>query len=136
MANEPVARRPRRTRTDRTTAAAQRPLRARADTALARIGENVLPAVIDVRGARGRRLVRMARLSGGWMIFGVGVVFVIVPVIPGTPLVILAAFLLAPDVPFFARVLDWGKSRFSHITTGIVDVNERFAEDFHRRFAS
>ena len=113
MANELVVRRQRRMRTGRTTAAGQHP---------------------DVRGTRGRRLVRMARLSGGWVIFGVGVVFVIVPVIPGTPLVILAAFLLAPDVPFFARVLDWGKSRFSHITTGIVDVNERFTEDFHRRF--
>jgi hypothetical protein len=33
-------------------------------------------------------------------------------------------------------VLDWSKSRFSHITTGITDVNERFAEDFHRRFTS
>jgi uncharacterized membrane protein YbaN (DUF454 family) len=79
---------------------------------------------------------RMVRLAGGWVILGVGVAFVILPVIPGTPLVVLAAFLLAPDVPVFARVVDWSKSRFSRLTTGIVDHNGRFAEDFHRRFKS
>ena len=90
----------------------------------------------DLRATRGRRLTRVVRITGGWIIFGVGVVFVILPVIPGTPLVILAAFLLAPEVPIFGRVLDWSKSRFSPLTTGIHDVNERFTEDFHRRFTS
>src|SRR5262245_37303519 len=88
------------------------------------------------RARRGRRVVRVFRVVGGWVIFGIGVVFVILPVIPGTPLVILSAFMLAPDVPVFGRVLEWSKGRFSHITTGINDVTERFAEDFHRRFSS
>jgi len=92
--------------------------------------------VLQSTRRRGRRLTRVIRLGGGWVIFVVGVIFVILPVIPGTPLVILSAFMLAPDVPVFARVLDWSKSRFSHVTTGITDVRERFAEDFHRRFTS
>jgi len=105
-------------------------------TALVPIEEGEGAAPDDFRTARGRRFTHAVRIAGGWLIFGVGVVFVILPIIPGTPLVILAAFLLAPDVPIFARVLDWSKSRFSHITTGINDVNDRFAEDFHRRFTA
>lgn len=103
---------------------------------MVRVEDDAVEVLTDLRATRGHRLTRAVRIAGGWMIFGVGVVFVILPVIPGTPLVILAAFLLAPDVPVFARVLDWSKGRFSHITTGINDVNERFAEDFHRRFTS
>jgi hypothetical protein len=123
-------------RTGRTTVGSRRSRRSPPETALARIDQEVLVVETDFGSARARRFTRVVRITGGWMIFGVGVVFVILPVIPGTPLVILSAFLLAPDVPVFARVLDWSKSRFSHITTGITDVNERFAEDFHRRFTS
>jgi len=101
-----------------------------------RIEDDAVEVLTEARATRGQRLTRVARIAGGWMIFGVGVVFVILPVIPGTPLVVLAAFMLAPDVPIFARVLDWSKSRFSHVTTGINDVNQRFADDFHRRFTS
>lgn len=83
---------------------------------------------------RRRRLSRAARLTGGWVILGVGVAFVILPVLPGLPVVVLAAFLLAPDVPLFARMLDWSKLRFSHIATGATNHRQRFAEDFRRRF--
>jgi uncharacterized membrane protein YbaN (DUF454 family) len=76
----------------------------------------------------------MMRLAGGWAIFTVGAVGVILPIIPGTPLVILSAFMLAPDVPAFARVLHWSKSRFSHLTSGVVEHNARFSRDFRRRF--
>ncbi len=81
-------------------------------------------------------MARVVRLAGGWVIFSIGAAFVILPVVPGTPLVILSAFLLAPDVPLFARVLDWSKSRFSYLTTGVADYNERFARDFRRRFGA
>ena len=70
------------------------------------------------------------------MIFSVGVAFVILPVVPGTPLVLLSAFLLAPDVPVFARVLGWSKSRFASLTTGVAAYNDRFTQDFRRRFKS
>jgi hypothetical protein len=136
VTNEVIVRRARSTRVGATTV----PRRARraSTTALARAEEEVeaLLQAIPLQAQRGRGLTRVLRITGGWVIFGVGVIFVILPVIPGTPLVILAAFILAPDVPVFARVLDWSKGRFSHITTGIADVQERFAEDFHRRFAS
>src|SRR5262245_45967527 len=78
-------------------------------TALARRDTDALvpvdaDALVTVDGevlpmARGRGVSRVIRLTTGWIIFGVGVIFVILPVIPGTPLVILAAFMLAPDVP-------------------------------------
>jgi hypothetical protein len=115
-------------RTSRTPGS-RRARRADAETAL-------VPTLEEATtGARAPR-ARGRGFTGGWVIFGVGVVFVILPVIPGTPLVVLAAFMLAPDVPFFARVLDWSKHRFSHVTDGIVHVNTRFTEDFHRRFKS
>ena len=136
MANGAAARRPRRTQVEDTRAAPQRPRRKSTSTALARLDEDVLSAPPPLGVGRGRRVTRVIRLTTGWVVFGVGVIFVILPVIPGTPLVILAAFMLAPDVPVFARVLHWSKSRFSHVTTGLTDVNERFAEDFHRRFSS
>lgn len=127
MARESEARRPRRrTRTNAL----------RTETALARIEDGAVEVRTDLQATRGGRVGRSVRIAGGWVIFGVGVVFVILPIIPGTPLVVLAAFLLAPDVPLFARVLDWSKSRFSNVTTSIADYNERFAEDFHRRFKS
>ena len=127
MASAPTVRRPRSmTRRGSTTTALAR----RDEDVLEIVDAEVLPAV------RGRGVTRVIRLTTGWMIFGVGVIFVILPVIPGTPLVILAAFMLAPDVPMFARVLDWSKTRFSHVTTSITDVQERFAEDFHRRFST
>ena len=68
------------------------------------------------------------------MLLGVGVAFVILPVLPGLPVVVLAAFLLAPDVPLFARMLDWSTARFSHLATGATSHHQRFAEDFRRRF--
>jgi hypothetical protein len=121
-------------RTSRTTGS-RRARRADVETALVTILEEEVTTGPDApRAGRGRRFTRVVRITGGWVIFGVGVVFVILPVIPGTPLVVLAAFMLAPDVPFFARVLDWSKARFSHVTNGLIDVNTRFTDDFHRRF--
>jgi len=133
MARATVVRRPRRARAEGTI---DRTRRATVETALVPLGDPVLVSAVEFRTVRGRRLTRVVRITGGWVVFGIGVVFVILPIIPGTPLVILAAFMLAPDVPMFARVLDWSKSRFSHVTTGISDVHQRFAEDFHRRFRS
>ena len=84
---------------------------------------------------RGRRLGRVVRLAGGWVILGVGVAFVLLPIIPGLPVVVLGAFLLAPDVPLFARLLDWSKARFSRAAAIAASHQERFAEDFRRRFS-
>jgi hypothetical protein len=86
--------------------------------------------------ARGRQLGRAVRLTSGWLIFGVGVVFVVLPVIPGIPVVMVAALLLAPDVPTFARLCDRSKSRLSRVTTGAAGYHERFVADFRRRFKS
>ena len=83
--------------------------------------------------ARRRRLSRAARLTGGWLILAVGVAFVILPVLPGLPVVVLAAFLLAPDVPLFAGMLDSTTSRFSPIGMRAA-TTPRFVEDFRRRF--
>jgi hypothetical protein len=134
VATSSVLERPRRARARAATTSP--PSASKVETALAQIDQAVFEATVEARPTRRHRVTKVLRLTGGWIIFGVGVVFVILPVIPGTPLVVLAAFILAPDVPMFARVLDWSKTRVSGISTGINDVNQRFADDFHRRFSA
>jgi hypothetical protein len=118
------------------TARARRTRRPTLVTALVATGSKASAEPGAGRVPRRRGVMRVLRIIGGWIIFWIGVVFVILPIIPGTPLVILAAFILAPDVPFFARIRERSKSSYAHITTGIDDVKQRFAEDFHRRFPS
>lgn len=95
-------------------------------------GSAVTGAGMPAGAARGRAV----RLTVGWLIFGVGVVFVVLPVIPGIPVVMLAALLLAPDVPAFARLRGWSRSWLSGVTTGAAGYHERFLADFRRRFKS
>jgi uncharacterized membrane protein YdfJ with MMPL/SSD domain len=95
-------------------------------------GSAVTGAGMPAGAARGRAV----RQTVGWLIFGVGVVFVVLPVIPGIPVVMLAALLLAPDVPAFARLRGWSRSWLSDVTTGTAGYHERFLADFRRRFKS
>jgi hypothetical protein len=97
-------------------------------------GSAVTGAGMPAGAARGRG--RAVRQTVGWLIFGVGVVFVVLPVIPGIPVVMLAALLLAPDVPAFARLRGWSRSWLSDVTTGTAGYHERFLADFRRRFKS
>ncbi|HXJ77778.1 MAG TPA: hypothetical protein VMS64_03760 [Candidatus Methylomirabilis sp.] len=73
-------------------------------------------------------------MAGGWLILGVGVAFGILPIVPGLPLVVLATFLLAPEVPAIARVWGRSKSWWARLGTSAAVHHERFAEDFRRRF--
>lgn len=48
----------------------------------------------------------LARHIAGWGLLLVGVAGLVLPVMPGWPFLAWGAIILAPDVPFIARVLD------------------------------
>jgi uncharacterized membrane protein YbaN (DUF454 family) len=79
-------------------------------------------------------LARVARLTGGSILLGAGVVLVVLPIVPGAPVVVLAVCMLAADLPFFARLLEWSRSRASRLVSGMRCHHERFRKDFERRF--
>lgn len=49
---------------------------------------------------------RIARQIAGWSLLVLGIAGLVLPILQGWLFIAIAAFLLAPDVPFFGRVLD------------------------------
>jgi len=47
----------------------------------------------------------IVRHAIGWSSLAIGVLLVILPVLPGWPLIIWGMITLAPDIPVFARLL-------------------------------
>jgi hypothetical protein len=52
------------------------------------------------------RRSRLGRQFAGWGFMALGVTGLILPILPGWIFIALGAVTLAPDVPFFARLLD------------------------------
>jgi uncharacterized membrane protein YbaN (DUF454 family) len=70
------------------------------------------PATEDKLVARERSpLWRMARLVAGWLLVALGIVGLALPILQGVALILAGLALLAPDVPFARRWLDWLKNR-------------------------
>lgn len=59
-----------------------------------------------------RHLRRIARHIAGWSLLALGVVGLFLPILQGWLFIVVAALLLAPDVPVFRRLLDWIEMRF------------------------
>ncbi len=54
---------------------------------------------------------RVARLIAGWTLVALGIVGLFLPILQGVALILAGLALLAPDVPFARRWLDWLKNR-------------------------
>lgn len=54
---------------------------------------------------------RLARLIAGWTLVALGILGLFLPILQGVALILAGLALLAPDVPFARRWLDWLKNR-------------------------
>ena len=55
--------------------------------------------------------VRVFRHVCGWLMIAVGLVGLVVPILPGFLFIVPGLGLIAPEIPWAKRVLDWTKSR-------------------------
>ncbi len=69
---------------------------------------------------------RVVRHVIGWSLLVLGIAGLVLPVLQGWLFIALAALLLAPDVPFFARVLDWIERRFPALRHPIARARAKF----------
>lgn len=72
-----------------------------------------------------RAVFRVIRHVLGWGLLVLGIAGLVLPVLQGWLFIALAALLLAPDVPFFARLLGWVENRFPALRHPIQRVRAR-----------
>ncbi|HSI87043.1 MAG TPA: hypothetical protein VK970_24870 [Candidatus Methylacidiphilales bacterium] len=85
--------------------------------------------------AKPRRRIPLSYGAGVALIAG-GVAGVVLPGIPGFPLLILGAAVLAPTVPALASADTWVQENFPEVYKEALDFADRFAADFEKRFPS
>ena len=64
----------------------------------------------------------------GWGSLALGIAGLVLPFIQGWLLIALGALLLAPDVPFFSRLLDWIERRFPALRHPLARLRARFGQ--------
>ncbi len=70
------------------------------------------PTTVDPRAPTRRSpFWRVARLIAGWTLVVLGIIGLFLPILQGVALILAGLALLAPDVPFARRWLDWIKNR-------------------------
>ena len=71
-----------------------------------------LPTTVDQPAPTGRSpFWRVVRLIAGWTLVALGILGLFLPILQGVALILAGLALLAPDVPFARRWLDWLKNR-------------------------
>jgi uncharacterized membrane protein YbaN (DUF454 family) len=80
-----------------------------------------------------RGLGRVVRHVLGWGLLVLGIAGLALPVLQGWLFIALAALLLAPDVPVFARLLDWIEGRFPALRHPIQRARRRLGRDAEPR---
>jgi len=68
----------------------------------------------------------VVRHTLGWGLLVLGIAGLVLPILQGWLFIALAALLLAPDVPVFARLLHWIEIRFPILRHPIQRVRARF----------
>ncbi len=63
----------------------------------------------------------------GWTFLVLGLAGLVLPVLQGWLFIAIAAFLLAPDVPLFARLLCWIQDRFPRLRRVVHRLRARFS---------
>jgi uncharacterized membrane protein YbaN (DUF454 family) len=79
-----------------------------------------------------RRLGSVVRHALGWILLVLGVAGLVLPVLQGWLFIALAALLLAPDIPIFARLLNWIEARFPGLRHPIQRLRARLGHPHER----
>jgi uncharacterized membrane protein YbaN (DUF454 family) len=79
-----------------------------------------------------RRLGSVVRHVLGWSLLVLGIAGLVLPVLQGWLFIALAALLLAPDVPVFARLLGWIEHRFPALRHPIQRLRARLGHPHDR----
>ena len=68
--------------------------------------------------ASGRRRGRwrIVRLVSGWTLIALGIVGLVLPILQGVALIVAGLALLAPDMPWARRSLDWLRARLRRLS--------------------
>ena len=56
------------------------------------------------------------RLASGWTLIALGIVGLVLPILQGIALIVAGLALLAPDMPWARRCLDWLRARLRRLT--------------------
>lgn len=68
---------------------------------------------------------RIIRLFFGWTFFVLGLLGLVLPVLQGVLFLIVSVILLAPDVPFFKKILDKLKNRYPKLAKKAEKITKR-----------
>ena len=79
-----------------------------------------------------RRLGSVVRHALGWSLLILGIAGLVLPVLQGWLFIALAALLLAPDIPIFARLLNWIEARFPSLRHPIQRLRVRLGHPHER----
>ncbi|MFQ5695778.1 MAG: PGPGW domain-containing protein [Terriglobia bacterium] len=63
------------------------------------------------------RWVRPARIIGGFLLIGLGIIGLFLPFLQGIAMIAGGLLLLAPEFPWARRILDWMKGRWTAART-------------------
>ncbi|HSI84183.1 MAG TPA: hypothetical protein VK970_10400 [Candidatus Methylacidiphilales bacterium] len=85
-------------------------------------------------GQEGKRPRKRLSTAMGAACLAGGVLGLAVPLLPGWPLLIIGASVLAPTVPILSRASKWMEERFPDVAEGALDFEHRFMTDFEKRY--
>ena len=75
---------------------------------------------------------RTFRIVLGTILLVLGVAGLALPLLQGLLFIILGVLLLAKDIPLFARIAGWLRSRFPRISRMAEDTKRRITEWWHK----
>jgi uncharacterized protein len=73
-----------------------------------------------------RSVKTVMRHIAGWTLLLVGIAGLVLPILQGWLFIAIAAVLLAPDVPIFARLLCWVQERSPGLGRAVARFRSRF----------
>ncbi len=76
---------------------------------------------------------RIIRLTLGTILIPLGIAGLLVPGLPGWPLLLLGALLLSLDIPWFNRFICWLENKFPPTTEKFEEIRRFFKEDGEKK---